>query len=433
MKSYKLLVPIIMVLAMVGSVYMLYDKRAEVKTEYDNALKNARSYAEEGIDKYAIENYELALKLNPSADVYYELGEYYFNNENYRKSLEIGDLLIKQYSKDPQGYELKLNGFLSKSDYVSCFKLYDEVKKRGISSDFVEKNMEKVKYEYYLSIGFEAISAFSGNYAPVMKENLWGYVTTGGNQSIGTKFSYTGPMFNSLAPVVDEEGYAYFIDESGDKVKNIKGVSKATAVGMLLDNICTVYDGTSWSYYNVDEGLLFGGFDEASAMNNGLAAVEKDGEWSIINGSGEKAINDVYEYVYIDEKGIACRNDRMFVKKNGAFCMIDTTGKQITDETYEDAVLFADTTYAAVKKDGKWGFIDVDGKWFIEPTYDNARSFSNGFAAVEKDGKWGFINSDKKLCIECSFDDAMDFTENGTVFVNDGKKWTLLKLYSYNY
>lgn len=113
--------------------------------------------------------------------------------------------------------------------------------------------------------------------------------------------------------------------------------------------------------------------------------------------------------------------------------MIDAEGKKITDEAFEDARLFADTTYAAVKKNGKWGYIDNSGKWFIKPTYDEARSFSNGFAAVKIGDKWGFINSDKELCIECQFDDAKEFSDNGSVFVKEGEEWQFLMLYSYNH
>lgn len=113
--------------------------------------------------------------------------------------------------------------------------------------------------------------------------------------------------------------------------------------------------------------------------------------------------------------------------------MIDSSGAQIGTDTYEDAEIFYDTTYAAVKKSGKWGFIDKDGNWFIEPAYEGARSFCNGYAAVCMDGQWGFINMDKELCIPCQFADAKDFTANGTVLVRNNMNWSVLLLYQKNY
>lgn len=433
MSSYKLIFPIIMVLVMLGSVYMLWDTRAKVKAEYDEALSQAREYAEQDIEKYAVENYTKALDINPTVDVYYELGKYYFDIESYKKSLDVAETMMDEYADNVKGYELALDVYLSKNNFRDCFELNDVYEKRSKKSEKFEKGIEKIKYEFYIEASFQGVTSFCGDVCSVMKENNWGYRDKYGDSVTGFNFNFTGPMFDGYAPVIDKDGDAYIIDSDGSKVDNIKDVPRAVSIGMVVDGICPVYDGSSWSYYNTKDGLLFGGYDSAGAFSSEVAAVQKNGKWNLINYEGSNIIDDTFDEIFVDEKGIAYRNERLFVEQNGSWYMIDAEGKKITDEAFEDARLFADTTYAAVKKNGKWGYIDNSGKWFIEPKYDEARSFSNGFAAVKTGDKWGFINSDKELCIECQFDDAKEFSDNGSVFVKEGEEWQFLMLYSYNH
>ena len=432
MKSYKLLVPVILVVAMLGSIYMLYDARSQVQAEYDEAVKAARQYVKDGIDKYAIENYETALDIKPSEDLYYEFAAYYYNKQDYKHAMSVCSDIMEEYPKYAKGYELAMDMDLERKSYSSCFELYEVYKKRSDHSDKIEKIMEDIKYTYYLKSTFSNVGVYCGGYCVMQQEDMWGYVNTSGNVEIDAKYVYAGPMADGYAAVIDQDGYAYFIDESGEKVKYIKALPSANALGILSGDVCTAYDGKEWAIYNVEKGKISDGYDYASSINLDTIAVEKDGKWSIVDPEGKELSSEKYDEIYVDEKDIAYRNERLFVKQDGSYYMIDNSGSKITDEAFEDAVLFADATYAAVKKNGKWGFIDSEGKWVIEPAYDNARSFSNGFAAVEKDGKWGFIDSDNKLCIDYTFDDAKDFTDAGSVYVKDGEDWSLLKLYSYD-
>jgi len=418
---------------MLGSFYMLFDKRRKLEIEYQTALNNAREYVEQDIDAYAVENYEKAISIKPSVELYSEFGKYYFDNKQYDAALDIGSKMMDDYAESPAGYELSMDVYVTQSDYSSCFHLNDVCQKKRIKSDKIDSAIDQIEYTFKLTTNYIDVGLFMGDYCTVLgKSGQWGYITKYGNLS--TKFEYTkvAPMLNDLAPVVDNDGNVYIIDKSGIKVKLINGIKKADDVGIIVEDVCAVKSGSSWSYYNVNDGKLFGDYEEATALNE-IAAVKKNGSWNIIDSKGSEIVNDPYDDVAVDEKGIAYRNERLFVKQNGSWYMIDAEGKKITDEAFEDARLFADTTYAAVKKNGKWGYIDNSGKWFIEPTYDEARSFSNGFAAVKIGDKWGFINSDKELCIECQFDDAKEFSDNGSVFVKEGEEWQFLMLYSYNH
>lgn len=63
--------------------------------------------------------------------------------------------------------------------------------------------------------------------------------------------------------------------------------------------------------------------------------------------------------------------------------------------------------FAPVKKDGKWGYIDTSGKMVINNIFNEARGFSEGCASVRLANLWGYINSKgdwaiKPYFIECS-------------------------------
>lgn len=59
----------------------------------------------------------------------------------------------------------------------------------------------------------------------------------------------------------------------------------------------------------------------------------------------------------------------------------------------------------------KWGFVDSTGKLIIKNTYDNAREFEDGLAAICKQGKWGYIDHTNTMVIQPQFRSAFGFHE----------------------
>lgn len=433
MKNYKFLVPVILVALFAFSIYKVVDGNANIEKAFETSLKEAREYAEDGIQIYAIESYEKALALKPSLSLYIEIGEYYKSLEKTDKTIDWGNVILKKYPREPEAYIFLMEIYQESEDYLACYRLYDTFTKRKLQSSVIEDIMSGIKYDYYYTGEYADVSVYSGGYCAVRTKELWGYVNESGGSVIGSKYMVPGIFVSGMAAVQDDKGEAYYIDEAGNKVLNIENVDNLKQLGLMENNVFSAYDGKSWSYYEKDGEKLFGGFDNASMLANGVAAAEKDGRWAIYDGEGQRLNTTDYDAVVMDEKGVVCRNECLFVELGNEILLIDSLGNQIGKDKYEDAKLFNDTTYAAVKQNGKWGFIDTDGKWFIEPQYEDARSFSNGFAAIKKDGRWGFINLDKEVCISCEFEDVKDFNSNGCVFVYQYDMWSLLKLYSFNH
>jgi len=434
MKKYRSLVPIVMVVIMVASWYLLITDAAKVETQYNEYLVAARGYAEDGITKYAIENYTAALEIKSSPELYKEVADYYKSQKRDGDYLEWCEDFIEEYPKEALAYECLLRAYVEESDYEACYELIDTAEKRKIQSDYIDQIFEEIKYTYKLDFDrYDEVGVYSNNFCSVNTKGRWGFVDRYGRLRVSTKYVEIGAYTQSaVASVVTQDGNAYFIDKSGEKVK----VSKVqySCFGLLANNMIAAKktDG-KYTYLNDKFEVLFGDYEYASTMNNNRAAVKKDGQWYIINEKGETINSKAYLDVILDEKGIAFRNDRLFVSNTaGKYILVDGSGNRIGSLEFEDATLFMGGQSAAVKIGGRWKFINKDGALVSDKSYEGAKSFLNGLAAVCIDGQWGFVDEAESIVIEPQFQDASYFNEKGSCFVKTNDKWQLLKLYRLN-
>lgn len=439
MKNYKKLVPIVLIAVLLLSWYKLLSTKLDGAQEYNEYLKTAREYAEDGVTKYAIEYYNLALSVNENIDLYIEVAEYYKGQEKTEEYLAWAEQAMAIYPTNSKAYDAVLNANMLREDYDSCYDVLEMAEKRGVSSEYMKETKKQIAYFYKFDYNnYDNVMIYSNNYCAVQDEGLWGFVDRYGNLRIGCKYSTVGAYTQSnFVSVVNKDGEAYFIDKEGSKVIALdKDITRA---GLLVGDVIAVQksDGT-YVYINQSgeeiikpaEGTVY---EYASTMNNGVAAVKTNNVWMLIDSTGKQLVKKTYTDIKLDEKEIVFRNDRLFVQDtDGLYIMIDCDGKQIGKHRFEDARLFSSESYAAVKINGKWAFIDKNGELISDKTYDDARSFSNGLAAVCINGKWGFVDENEKLRIDAIFDGASDFNEKGSCFVKNGDTWQLLKLYRLN-
>lgn len=433
MKNYKFIVPIVLVVLFVASIYMLYDVKSSTKQKYEQFLEVARENRELGVVVDAETAYQSALSVTPSLKLYVEIGEFYRDANQTKKAIDWGHNILTNYPKEVEGYEFLMNMYAERSDYAACFDLYDTFQKRKLASKEVDEIISGMEYEYFFNCEYVDVGIYSGGLCPVKLAEKWGYVDQTGKRIIDHKFLSAGYHSGELAPVVDTDNIAYFIDGNGNKKKVVEDVEEVKELGLIENGLYSLFDGKTWGFYNDDSKHVFGKYDEVSSIGNGIAAVKNGKKWALVDREGKDISGKTYDGVVMDEKGVVFRNDRIFVYDNLSYYMIDSSGKKMSDQSYEDARVFNDTTYAAVKIKGKWGFVDKEGKVVIEPEYEDARSFNNGFAAVKFAGKWGFINLEGEMAIECEFDDSKDFNGSGAVFVKQEDVWRLLRLFKYNF
>jgi hypothetical protein len=436
-KGYKYLVPIGLVFLMAFSIFTVIKNAGDKQNEYETYLSEARKLSELDVIEDALKNYQSALEIKNTVDVNLEVGQMYVDHEWYSYATSWGEYMVDEFPKEPKAYTFLLKCYITQEDYENCFALKDQAVGRNACEDEFDEYMDQIMYVYELGYDYyDDVGIYSNGYWPVESEEKWGYANYKGEKKIGTKFLWAG-AFNSdlIAPVQSEDKEFYYISTSGNKKIAVQNLKKCTDLSIIVSDTLAASNDGEYGYYDTEfNAVIDATYDYASAINLGVGAVKTGGKWKLIDAEGKQIGSTDYDDVILDDKSIAYRNERAFVKSDDDVIMVDSEGKKIGDQTFQDAKLFLqDDAYTAVKIDGKWGFVDKNGKVVIEPQYDDARSFSNGYAAVKTGGKWGFIDAEGSIVIENTFSDVKDFSDRGTVFVQIQNNWRVLKLIKDNY
>ena len=441
----KRLFPIILILMTVLSIYYMIDSRHSSDTAYQGYLKAAREAAEERILVDAENNYFKALEMRPSLELSIEIGEMYLSLEEYSDAAYWYDRRIKDvYPQEEAAYEFGIKAAIVRGKKEKAFEIYDLMKDRKLFSEKAEELISEIRYSFSLSEHYEDVGAFSNlsGLAAVKSDDRWGYIARDGGWRISNVYLEAGIMGNT-APVVAEDGEAFFIDVNGNrKVNTSKYEEDDPAFGEIKSFIgeeggfVVASNGEEVAFFEADSGKkAFGNFQSATIMSNGVFGASKDGEyWALINQEGNEITEYRYQAVLTDKKGNPCRNNAVFVKENGKYLLLDRHGTPITGQEYEDAEAFNDNTLAAVKKNGKWLFVNDAGEETDLGSYQRAKSFSNGLAAVEQGNLWGYIDMEGNIVVEPQFMDADAISPMGVGFVRtDTNVWKLLSFYSQNH
>lgn len=447
LKNYKKFIPIILIVLLAFSIYSTASTNIKTLIEYKNAYNTATDYAKKGIVDDAAAYYQKALSIKNSVDVYIEYADVYAKNGDERKAMRIAEDMLKEFKDSPKAYEYLLKRYIAMNKLEDCFALNDEATKKQLVSDGFKETMSKIEYLYtYDYQQYENVSVYNAGYCSVENDGKCGFVDEVGETVIQNTFSDAGTFafFGTdkikneeeyVAPVCTADGLWMYISSTGNKKVEFNDGQKFDQLGLYIaDGLTAARVGEKYAYYDNDFKKVIGDYAYASTFNCKRAAVMTElDNWYIIDEKGKKINSTPYTDVFIDEKGIAYRNDRAFVQVNGKYQMIDLDCKQIGNSTYEEVFNFFDDTYAAVKINDKWGFVDQKGKVVLDAKYKGARSFSNGLAAVFDGSKWGYIDSKGKLVIDYLFNEAKDFNKQGCAFVCEKSRWSLLKLYKYNH
>jgi len=166
MKNYRVLVPIVMVVLMGLSWYMMIDEAVEATNVYDGYVQEARKYAEEGITKYAIENYRLALAEESSPELYREVAEYYKEKGTKSAYIDWCEEFYEVYPTDVSAYECLVEAYISDKDYDDCFDVLETAEKRNITSEALEQMKLEIKYIY--EIEFSSFDEIASNTSPLI-------------------------------------------------------------------------------------------------------------------------------------------------------------------------------------------------------------------------------------------------------------------------
>ena len=444
MKRYQVIMPLALPIALAASVYYTVDQRMAAANEYRGYLQAAEQYAQHDLLDKAVASYQKALELNPTADTYLAVGNLYLEYEKYNDAAEwYSGELLENCPEDIRTYEFGIRTELAQENIREAFQVYDEAQDRGMEADALQEWMQPVWYSFELVGDYDDVAGFSeSGLAAVRREDKWGYINTSGNRVLNYSYTQAGP-FGNLAPVVDGNGEACFVDTSGNKqmtttyfLEKDPDFGQIRQFGAVGDNVVPAYNGKVWNYY---DGSTYekkaGGYAQATGMSNGVAAVSQDGKtWALLSADGQQLTDFVFEEVLADDTGAICRSDAIIVRQDGSYHLVDRTGQPIGSATYEEACAFQGGSLAAVKKAGHWLLVSPTGEEREVGYFQQLQSVSGGVAAARSDGKWGYIDGSGNWVIEPQFEEVKGLQSTGVAFVKpvDGK-WQLLKLYRMNH
>ena len=215
-----------------------------------------------------------------------------------------------------------------------------------------------------------------------------------------------------------------------------------------------------------------------SEFRSGLLPALKNGKVGYINGKGKTVIAFNYDRMNDSQWARGVRDERIIVKQNRGFGVLDTRGKiivrperaisHISDFSQGLATVTAGgSTYTIDKngnrtrqapdpspipeptpaqgslpnpsthlpltprqQDGKWGFVDDKGVPMIIYAFDDVRAYSENLAGVRMGDNWGFIDKSGQLVIDFRFHKdgfILDSTKNPELpeplMFKNGKAW----------
>lgn len=431
--AIRILVTFGLIILLGLSWYTLITDGTKQTKQYNTYINTAREKARLKIEKDAVANYEAALAMRDTIELRDEVAQFYKDLGEYGKYTEYCSDIIDKYPYEKNGYERLVEYYSDVTNYYQSYSTADKAEKRGVKSDKINQICEQNKYKYDVTyISYKQAGPFTAGFFPVQKEDgTWGFINAYGKSVISCIYQKAQPFTSSkLAPVYTQKGRWELIDTAGNtkyvdpEEKNIEDVRP-----VYSDLMAVKYNG-KYHYCDINFKEKFGSYDDASAFNNGVAAVKDGNKWFIIDEKGNQVGNSTFDEIVMDDKTVAFRNNVAFAKNGNKYILIDTKGNQVGSSSWDEVDAFNSDQPAAVRTGDKWGFINSKGELVVEAKYDGARSFSNGFAAVKKEKNWGFIESENyDICIDYMFDDVGDFSNGGSVFVKRIETWAMLKIY----
>lgn len=239
-----------------------------------------------------------------------------------------------------------------------------------------------------LSFSFSIYGRSECKLFPIKQDGKWGYMNANGQVIIKPRFAVPSEFSEGFADVRDDDGWFYYIDETGKVLPT-------------------------------DTKFRF-----SEPFSEGLAAVQgelSDDKIGFIDRTGRMVIEPLFDR--FSGKPVGSFHDGIaMVRLNGGVGFINRTGEFIILPRFDDASPFTEGL-AMVILYRKAGFIDSSGKFIIVPRYEMASGFSDGLASVMSDGRWGFVDKTGRFVIEPKYDLAFGFRE-GRAIVRTGAKWS---------
>ena len=210
-----------------------------------------------------------------------------------------------------------------------------------------------IKGEIVIKAKYSKVSNFSEGFCAVQQEGRCGFINKKGKWLVEPQFSKCLDFNNGIAVVYMGLKKAGLLDKKGNVVVEPK-------INRLLDfseGRGLVRDSSYRFYYITEKAKLYDGYyQKAGKFQHGVAVVQMDGKWGIINQKGIEITPPKYDKITEFKNGYAKVRIRGF---NG---LTNNQGEAIVQPDYE-YISYAGEGLFRVEQGDKVGYFDANGKW----------------------------------------------------------------------
>lgn len=398
--------------------------------KFDAEMKKASELEKKEIYITAIDCYKNALTYKPgNYDAMYGIAtDYKKLEEEDNYAIQMKSILDK-FGADEKVLQELYNYYLETDELDDAAELAYEMKEKYPDNELVNKIYKEREGDYSeIFASFATLSSFDEGYAVFESEGKKGLINENGEIVIEAFYDEIGCPFGEEGYIpVKKDGKAYLINSKAYKIAHPDG-GYTYLSGVSSECILAQKNG-KFGYLDTAyvEKTKFE-WDDATRICYGIGAVKKGEKWALINSSFELVTDYIYEDVVQNDWRICSYNQVVWVKKDGKYQLVDSTGAVISKAKYDMARPFAGEQPCAVMKDEKWGFVSADGTEFIKPQYEGAESFNLGYAPVKKQEQWGLIDQSGALIMKHTFDEMKPLGSSGAIPVKRQEVWTVVTL-----
>ena len=285
----------------------------------------------------------------------------------------------------------------------------------------VDKDLKTILEPQFNTIG--TIGEF--DLLPVSKEIVGkgvqhGYINLKGMEIIPLKYESVGKITKKGLLVV-KETVSCNLDEKGKKIGTCLADKVIDVNGSTVILPITKYPDAGKISYSVTDSMVNNCIVIRAFKNDDRRKYNK---FMLVRGEDFKVITpEPFDFVQVVSK-----HQFFFVRLNGLWGTLDTTGKYLTKCQFKTAPLASENYYLVQHDNGKYGYLDQRGKMQVSPEYQTLDSFKNGFAIASRgENQVGLINKFNAKIIPFVFKEIkyLEVTKEYVVLDQDNNRYVL--------
>jgi hypothetical protein len=285
----------------------------------------------------------------------------------------------------------------------------------------IDKNLKTNLEPQFNTIG--AIGEF--DLIPVSKDIAgkgvkFGFINLKGVEVIPLEYESVGRI-NKKGLLVVKEIVSCNLDEKGKRIGTCKADKVIDVNGSTVILPITKYPDAGKISYTVTDSMVHNSIVVRASKNDDRGKYAK---FMLVRGEDFKVLTpEPFDFVQAVTK-----NHFFFVRQNGLWGTLDTTGKYLSKCQFKTVLMASEDYYLVQHENGNYGYIDPRGKVQVSPDYESLGYFKNGFSIASKgENQVGLINKFNAKIVPFVFKDVRykDLTKEYEVLDKDNNRFVL--------